>query len=159
MTIRPATLDDLPRIVEMAVRFLTETPYGALLPPSPARLAAVAEQLITEVGVILVVEAWPTRLVGMLAIAFVEQPLTGDLYGDELAWWIEPEQRGSALAHKLLGVAEEWVLRKGGSGLKMVAPHGSPIGTLYERKGFTAIETAYWRPFDPEQRRTDGAAR
>lgn len=145
MTIRAATLDDLPQLHEMAAHFLRETPYGDVLrAPSEAHLFGLVEQVLS-LGIILVAELHD-QLVGMIALVALTHPFSGELFGDELVWWVEPTQRGTGVGPHLLDMAEAWARSKGLAFLKMVAPAGSDIGTFYVRMGYRAIETAYSKP-------------
>lgn len=144
MTIRAATLDDVPRLHVLTAHFLASTPYGALLrAPSEVRLFELVETIL-ELGVILVAEI-DEQIEGMIALAALKHPISGDLYGDELVWWVEPAHRGATIGPLLLDMAEAWARSKGCVLLKMVAPSGSPIGDFYQRMGYQAVETAYQR--------------
>lgn len=145
MTIRAATLDDVPRLHELVAHFLRSTPYGNLLrAPSEARLFALVEQVLT-LGVVLVAEM-EDQLVGMIALVALEHPFSGEPFGDELVWWVEPTHRGHTVGPHLLDMAEAWARSKGLTMLKMVAPAGSNLGSFYERMGYRAVETAYSKP-------------
>jgi GNAT superfamily N-acetyltransferase len=162
--IRQAEPRDRERVVSMAMHFLAATRYGQTFPgfePSAERVANVFDYLAGGGGVVLVAEA-PVNYVerkgvnfemreirpvvmGMIAIASAEDPLSGALYGDEMCWWVEPEFRQlvQGIGPKLLRSAEEWARQKGLSVLKMVAPAGSHVGTIYHRRGYVEVETAW----------------
>jgi len=149
MTIRPATRDDGTRVIEMALRFLEETPYGVTLSgATPSSLAAVFEAVL-ELGVIFVAESCCGRLDGFLAIAALRHPLTGRLYADEIAWWVEPEARRGTVGARLLAEAEAWARARQLGLVKMAAPAGSHVGRFYERMGYQAVETAYQKTLSP----------
>lgn len=148
MQIRKATADDIPRIVEMATRFINETPYRAHTTVNVEQLETLASFLIeTGAGVILLAERDGGQVVGMLALSCLPHPLTGEPYGDELVWWVDPEHRKSAAGWRLLCAAEDYCLHMGLSVLKMVAPSGSNVGKVYDRRGYHPIETAYHKTF------------
>lgn len=150
--IREATLDDAPRLVEMATRFLLETRYGAMFDnrATPVTIGGLVEQVL-RFGAIFVAEVTvpyadgssETKLIGMLAIVVVPHPLTGLAYADEIAWWVEPEHRGGSIGPHILRSAETWARQKGANMVKLVAPAGSRVGTFYERVGYQAVETAF----------------
>lgn len=159
ITIRSATVEDASRVVAMALRFLRETAYGAMFPEAvaePMRLAPLY-QLVLDRGVILLAEV-DGQLAGFLALVAMQHPLTGLPYGDEIAWWVEPECRHTRIGYKLLGAAEEWATTNRLSCLKMVAPAGSRLGTFYERRGYTVVETAYQKQLEHAGRAREGAA-
>ena len=168
MIIREATLADVDALGNLALHFLAGTQYGRTLQTADSEhLAALITVLIAGIdpttddrqGVICVADLQFTsyvgdgmlsrelphtsKLVGFLAISNALDVFTGQRYGDEVAWWVEPEHRETGAGRKLLGVGEDWARRNGLSVLKMVAPAGSQLGTLYERLGFTEVETAY----------------
>lgn len=154
MTIREATLADVDRLVVMAGRFLDETPYGTLLTRSDAAIAELV-RLVLTLGVGLVAEARVTgtflkvdpgvesALVGMLGVVAVPHPLSGDLYADEIVWWVEPEFRHGSIGPRLLAAAEDWATRRGLPLLKMVAPHDSAVGTFLAHRGYAPVESAW----------------
>lgn len=165
--IREATADDVEAIVTMGLRFLLSPAYRHICTPEPVALVNVVNILL-ERGVIFVADlaavvpgvcvdidgqrwhpaggcaACKPNLVGMICILVAGHPFTGQLYGDEVAWWVEPEYRTGRIGYNLLRTAEDWSRQNGLSVLKMVAPAGSPeVGTFYERVGFTLVESAY----------------
>lgn len=148
MRIRNARKGDLDAIIRMTLAFLASGPYEWMT-STPARIAALFE-LVQANGVIFVAEVdleqrvdKPT-VVGMLSLIKVDShPLTGQSYGDELVWWVDPEHRNGTIGPRLLGAAEKWATTAGLSMLKMVAPAKSDVGTFYERQGYRLIESAW----------------
>ncbi len=141
MTIRPATVEDVPRVLEMAKRFLVLTDYGKIIATMPDRLDSLIRTVL-EVGVILVVDVGEAT-VAMLGLVPLNDPFSGELIVAELAWWVEPEHRQGSIGPRLLCAGEDWTRHIGAGVLKMVAPIGSGVGTFYERHGYIAIETSY----------------
>lgn len=148
MRIRQATAEDLPRLIEMAQRFIERRAYEPFFTadvPAFERLAA----WLFEQGAVLVIEhpgSWCVRprIVGMLAVGVVEHALMAGAYAEGLAFWVDPEHRASDAAYQLLRSAEEWARLKGCFVLKVGAPAGSPrLGTFYEQLGYLSIETVY----------------
>jgi GNAT superfamily N-acetyltransferase len=165
MTVREATLEDVGAIVIMGRQFL-ETDFKGLIEPNDEAMLGVVV-LVIQTGVIFVAERshYPTcacqednegpgpcscgsRIVGFLALAVLEHPLSGKIYGVEVAWWVDPAYRNGMAGPKMLGCAENYARQKGLSVLKMVAPSGSPhVAAFYERRGYVAVETAYQKAF------------
>lgn len=157
MEIRAAKAEDIPRVVEMATRFILETPYKNTIVPDERKLEQLAAWLIDQGGIVLLaekadpVDVWGKarelgycrQVVGMLALAYLEHHLTGEFYVDEIAWWVDTEHRKSPAGYRLLCAAEDWTRQKGARVLKMLSPAGSDIGKLYERRGYRPLETAY----------------
>ena len=145
MTIRPALEADLYRVFEMGVHFIVSEPrYALIFQWQPDALEAFIRELAAgDLTEILVVELEPGTLVGMLVLTLVPNPFGGPPWAEEFAYWLDPPARRGTLAYKLLGAAENWARRKGAAVLKMVAPWGSQIGKLYERRGYEPLETIY----------------
>lgn len=154
-TLRAATIDDVPRIVEMALHFIADSRYQHLVTASAAQLALLVTEIMGQ-GIVIVADVQKHHSIegagsfveqqvgGMIAIATLVHPFTGELYGDEIAWWVEPDYRANGtVGHKLLCAGEDWARQKGLSVLKMVAPSGSDVGTHYVRRGFELVETVY----------------
>src|SRR5688572_24041979 len=149
--IREATLDDGLELVSMTTNFFRVSRYGALFPIAPDSIADLIVGLL-ENGVIFVAEetklesiaggdTW--RKVGFLAAVSGAHPLSGQIFAEEVGWWVEPTARHTRLGYKLLGRFEEWARQKGAVVLKMVAPAESQIGDFYTRHGYTPLETAF----------------
>lgn len=146
MCVREATLTDQPRVLEMATRFLAESPYGRLFPVDLGRLA-VLMQMCVELGVIFVAEK-NGGVVGMIALVALTDPIGGVRYADEIAWWVEPDHRDSNIGGRLMCTAQRWVRARRLAFLKMVAPADAPrVAAFYQALGFTAVETAYIKRF------------
>jgi len=166
--IRAATVDDFPRLAEMGSKFMASSRYGDFLPTTPKMLEALLA-VITEVGVVLVCErvtlkvpqlSYPGRapiiaateehpaigsdhnLVGMIALVALPHPMTGEVYVEEMAWWVEPDHRGS-VGPRLHIAGEEWAKAKGISLMRMLSPAGSDLGIYYGRRGYVEVETAW----------------
>lgn len=151
MNLRLATAEDKPRLIEMAVRFLLESSYGEFFDAwaTPQSISVLIDNVL-RFGAILVAEVPLTHteedrveLVGMLALIALPHPLTGQIYADEIAWWVDPEHRGGTLGPKMLRAAEDWATTNGANMVKMVAPAGSTVGSFYERIGYRPVESAF----------------
>jgi GNAT superfamily N-acetyltransferase len=139
--IRPATVTDVPRIVEMVGHFIGSTPYGRVLQFMPSAVAELAE-MILEHGIILLAER-DGEVVGMLGALPMVDPVSRQPMVDELVWWVEPAHRSGMTGPRLLRALEEWARQKRLSLCKMVAPVGTNVGEFYVRSGYTPIETSY----------------
>jgi GNAT superfamily N-acetyltransferase len=144
--------DDRGAIMLMGAHFLAGTHYGevfdALVPEADLmrgidRLITLAQELGPNAATCLVADS-DGALVGMLAIAIGPHILTGQLFAEEIAWWVEPSRRGKVgVALGLLDAAEAWARGNGVAFLKMIEPVGTQIGKLYARRGYRAIETGF----------------
>jgi hypothetical protein len=141
VSIRTATMADLPAIVRMGVRFMeTAQPCGNV-PADPCRLA-VAAGVCLETGEIWLAEE-DAKPIGMLAIYTMEHPLTGERVAEELAFWVNPESRSLLTGPKLLRCGMNWARQEGVGCLKMGALAGSRFGIFLKHMGFAEMETAF----------------
>lgn len=148
ITVREATTSDCDLVVGLAREFLTHTAYGQLFGPVAGSRLETFFHVLLAIGVIFVGEQ-DGEVVGALALADVEHPVTGVRYAEELMWWVTPSARGTSVALRLLGAGERWTRQNGLSVLKMVAPEGerSRLSRLYQRRGYTPVETSWQRGF------------
>lgn len=143
-TVREAAHDDIPRIVEMGMRFAGEE-YARFLTADPVHLAALTRQFIDSPDVaVLVVDPSVGPLTGMMAMTMYVHPMSQERVATEVVWWMEPEARGSKDALRLLRASEAWARTNGASRLQMIAPTDH-VGQFYERLGFSKVETHYQR--------------
>jgi GNAT superfamily N-acetyltransferase len=152
VVIREATLDDLPRLLELAERFHASTIYASLVPWAPAAVEALMVAVIAQqnsiIGVVFVAEL-DGRIEGMLGLVALPHPMSGQLCAEELAWWVEPEHRKGTIGPRLLVTGIDWCRQKMARVLKLVAPAGSTVGTFYRRWGAVEVETAYLMDLPP----------
>lgn len=140
MRIRLALDGDTDALVTMGRRMWAETSYRNHIIDNPEQMAAMVTLLLDSPdGVIFIaeLEGKPVGMIGMLAYA---NHLDGRRVAGEVFWWIEPEARGAGL--RLLQVAESWAAEVGAQSVQMVAPDDR-LGKLYERLGYSRIETSY----------------
>lgn len=126
----------------MAERFLEESPYGRWLGRNAEQLETFVRWML-EHAIVFVVESPAGGTVGMVAAVATFVPMTGDPIVDEVAWWVEPEFRGSTAGPRLLNALEAEVRTNYKCVLKMIAPGASSVGRYLEHRGYTPLETAY----------------
>lgn len=138
--IRDATAADIPRLVEMGTRFLTETVYSGKVPVNPPAMTRTLELLLaSDLGALFVSDVGGV-VTGMIGLLVFEHPITGARTAQELFWWVEPEHRGHGV--RLLARGEQWAVAAGAERLHMIAPTPA-VGHLYERLGYDFLESAY----------------
>jgi GNAT superfamily N-acetyltransferase len=151
MIVRPASLADRAAVLALAQRFHAAAhapgaPYTALLTYDAARVPAAVDDTLAT-GVVLVVElehgAGGDELVAFLGLLRCEHALSGELYADGRALWIEPPYRSGLLTGWLLRQAEAWAAAQGCAFLKLGAPVGTKVGTYFARCGYSPVETAF----------------
>lgn len=142
MTIREATAQDVPDLVQLGLRFLASTGYAAILAENPTQMRQTAERLITQDdGVVFVSENAGGDVTGMIGMLLFCHHISGELTAGEVFWYVEPESRGSGL--KLVKQAEQWGRTHGATQMHVTAPSHTDVGVLYERLGFHAMEVGY----------------
>jgi len=139
--IRLACGADIPRLVEMGLRFRRESEYVDVLAENADKMTQLATQLANS-GCLVVSER-DGQIVGMLGYVLYPHFLSGELVSGEVFWWVEPEHRGEGL--KLLRAAEDRSKSFGATSMQMIAPN-ERVAALYKRLGYKAVETTYQRP-------------
>jgi GNAT superfamily N-acetyltransferase len=95
--------------------------------------------------VLVAVDDSDDTVIGCFPIAAVPNLMTGEPIAEELTWFVDPSHRGLRAGPKLLTAAIDWAMARGLKMLKMGAPAGSELGRFYEKHGFQAVETAYFK--------------
>jgi len=148
--IRAATRQDVPRVCQMAERFLGSSVYADVATPDPEALAELVHVCLNN-GRVFLAEVEGV-VVGMLAVALFPHPMTGVLMGEELAWWMEPEHRGGILGPRLFAEAERFCQLAGASLFKVVAPRGADqVSAFYARRGYLEVETAWCKALTAQE--------
>src|SRR3954466_1780011 len=114
--IRLATLEDLPRLVEMGKRFRANSNYKDFIPENSAKMIETATKLI-ELGTVYVSEQ-DGKLDGMIGFLLFDHPLSGEKTASEIFWWVEPEARGTGL--KLLNTMKRAAKASGAVKMQMI---------------------------------------
>lgn len=145
--IRAATLADVPRLVAMG-RDQVAAVYGDTVADAPDALETLATTLVTTPSSAVFVGERDGAVLGMIGLVGYRHHCSGVPMAGEVMWWVEPESRGVGLA--LLKRAERWAAETGAQAIQMIAPATNPrVGTLYERRGYRAIETSYQAAVTP----------
>jgi GNAT superfamily N-acetyltransferase len=147
MTVRVATLADVPTLVRMGCAQLTAL-YPMVAAPDPDRVTAFLTALVTgEASVVFVADAGGA-VVGMIGLVRSPHPYAGVVTASELMWWMDPAARGGGVA--LLRRAERWALETGATHLQMAAPvTDARVGRFYQRRGYQPLEAHYQAPVTP----------
>lgn len=147
-TVREATVDDIPRLVQMGQRFRLETGYASRIAENTGQMSALSERLIAGEDGLLLVSDREGIVTGMLGVLVFPHHLSGALVAGELFFWVEPDHRGHGV--RLLKQAETWARANGATAFHMMAP--SPeVERLYQRLGYTVLpEVTYEKRFTQE---------
>lgn len=142
--VRSATLDDIPRMVELGRLFLNETILADMAPYDPDSVAALLMTCIEgDNACALVLEQEGYIVGGFIGVLTRTYWNTGCLAAQQMAWYVEPAWR-SAEALKLLAAWEKWCEEKGVrvifSGRKMGY---EAMERIFERRGYVPLETVH----------------
>lgn len=152
MIIRPATIDDVPALVDMAERFYPLSPYPAIYGDMPASQAAglviVTMQGMAEFGIapgVMLVAEKEGHLIGMLCAHIDAATFTPAVVAAELVWWMEPEHRGGMGAVRLVKEGENHAREKGATVFNMCVLSTSPeeAAGLLRMMGYAPTHTVY----------------
>lgn len=140
MTIRVATLDDLPRILDLGELLHRESPRWSRLRFSRERAAECMRRCIEDArGVIFVAER-NGEVVGGIAGWAEQHWASEDVVAQEVSFFMTPGARGSMAATRLICALRAWAEMRGAVWLQAGTSTGlDPERTagLYERLGFS----------------------
>jgi len=143
--IRPATVEDVPRLVELGRAFLRTPPYAGLFADAPDVLATLIQTLITGPASTVLVIDQADLVVGAIGLLVAPHFASGEALASEVFWYMDPQYRGAGV--RLLRAGEHWAAASGAVGVAMVAPDDR-LGAVYERWGYQLMERSYLRRFD-----------
>jgi len=143
--IRPATLLDVPRIVELGALMHAESRFTMLRFDAEKMARATALLVNAPDGLVLVAER-EGRVVGGFVGCAEEHFFSRDKFAFDLATYIDPAHRGGYLAAALLRRFVRWARSRGiaciNAGIASGINH-DVSERLYERLGFVRVGTAY----------------
>lgn len=139
MSIRVATLDDLPRILDLGEQLHNESPRWSRLSFNRQKAESFMRMLLTESrGVVFVAERDGVVVGGIAGIAEAHWS-SDDVVAQEVSFFMAPETRGSMAATRLICALRAWGETRGAKWLQAGTSTGlDPERTagLYERLGF-----------------------
>jgi GNAT superfamily N-acetyltransferase len=145
--IRPATHDDIPRVLEMGRRFHNAAELYEIAPFDAGSVATTLAWLIDNALGSLFVAEGEGGLVGMTGGMLHPFYFNGDhLTGQEIFWWVEPEHRG--VGSQLFDALETWATEAGAKSFSMIALdklNPEILGRIYRRRGYRPSEHSYIR--------------
>lgn len=142
MTVRLATVADLPAILDMGEKFHA---FSGEWVPYCRDSAEASARMVLQMGFVLVAER-DGRAVGMLGVVVVPLFFNGAYtMAQELMWWVDEDARGSGAAMRLIRAAEIEAAKRGACRLHMLRLANSPehVGRLYDRLGYRPGESAH----------------
>lgn len=147
MTVRLATTADADALLRMAKHFINYGPHGSMLDISDEQLQHQIAELLAYPNVSLFVAELDGRVVGMI-VGVLNAPWYAPhiTMATELAWWVEPEARGTTVALRLVKMYEGWAAANGAQFTTMSAlemDNENVVGGMLQRIGYAKAETTY----------------
>lgn len=140
MMIRPATLDDLPRILELGELMHNESPRWSKLAFNRARAADFLARLILEDWGAVFVAEQAGEIIGGIAGTALPHWSSDDVLAQESVFFMAPGARGGMTAVRLVRKLKDWGEQAGAVWIDAGTSTGiDPERTagLYEMAGFS----------------------
>jgi GNAT superfamily N-acetyltransferase len=136
MIVRPATEDDLPRLMGYADQFLAYHPITSAFPRDLEAVEAALRRMIKDENSALLVH--DRGVIGGFITLMWCSP--GVLVATELFWWAEAGGRS------LMKAFEEWARERGADMVQMLMIMGrKDVSFIYDRAGYSPVELSYVR--------------
>ncbi|QWE95654.1 GNAT family N-acetyltransferase [Cupriavidus sp. EM10] len=138
MTIRIATVADVPRIVELGGQMHAESQRWSRIPYDPERAAESLSRLIRVTGVVFLCER-DGLIVGGIAGVMDKHWACDAVIAQEVAFFVDREYRGGMAASRLICALVAWGKLKGAAWLHAGTSTGldpEMVAALYQRLGF-----------------------
>ena len=127
-------------MVAMGGRFLASTIYRELLADSPRQMEVLATAFVNDPDKVALIAVDANRVTGMILVLLHTHFLSGEQMAGEVAWWVEPDARGTGL--RLLRAAERWAREHGAVKFQMIAPTPD-VERIYQARHYAKVETTY----------------
>lgn len=142
--VEPATLLDIPRIVQLG-QLLHETSTYRAIPFNPEKVGRLMATLIDGAGVVFVTRR-EGQIVGGIAGGVTAHWFSDELHGFEYSFFIEPGARHGITALRLIRALEHWCKARGAKSLRMGITTGineTGTGNFYRHVGFEQAGTLF----------------
>lgn len=145
-TIRRGKIEDVPRIRELGKKFWEHTRYAIYdeMEYNEESVTLLLKELLSGAGYIIVVEE-DGVIEGFGLMVYYPLIWNRDVRcTGELAYWLNPEMRGSGAGVRLLKAMERVARKKKIRYIAMISMETSmDVGPLYEKLGYVRTETTY----------------
>ena len=145
MTVRPVTLDEIPKLGMILKEFEKESEFVSI--DSDYCAARCREFVENGRGTVLGLYDRNGEIIGGLGAILGPELSTGKMIAVEAFWFVHPEKRGRGLL--LLDAFEKWARKRGAdytAMVHMVDSHPSELKTLYVSRGYKLVEMHYVKP-------------
>lgn len=143
---RPATVEDIPALVELGQSFFSESHLADFSCYAPDRVRTMLDQLIQGDRSVVWLSEFDGRLTGFIG-GSVQAVWCADVdVAVELAWWVDPLVRGTNTALRLLQMFEVWAHEHGARGVVMTDIVDLPQASmLFSRMGYSVVERSHFK--------------
>lgn len=144
--IRLAKTEDIPDLIKLSKSFHKSSPYRTM-GFDATKTKTFFENAIATMGMqsVTLVALKDEKIVGFLAATASEPVFSASKISMEMAWWVEPEHRGSRSAYLLFKAYEDWALRVGCSYVQMayLPDTETDLDEFYRKQGYQRVESSY----------------
>jgi len=142
----PAGHDAIPVIAEMGSRFFAEAQWSDVTEWDHDSICATLRHLVDDPLGILLIATRKGVICGMAGgLVHPAYFNVHHLTGQELFWWVEPDERGG-VGQMLLDCLELAAMERGAKSWAMIAldrVRPDAVGAVYRRRGYRASEHSY----------------
>lgn len=140
--IREATINDIPRVIELGRKFLVEGPYVGQIADKPEEATRFATLLIGNPNAKILVAEQDKVIIGVLAFILFPHHFSGEMTALEIIWYVEPQARKGGIAMRLMWEAEKIAKSMNAHYMQFTAPDAK-ASAIYERFGYHQVEVGY----------------
>ena len=139
--IKIATIEDLPEVLDMAMKFMSLTGYTKY--SDEQTISNLIETIVTGPQNTMIILLIPG--VGFLAGQASPFVFGQSSIASEIAWWVDEEKRNSGIGAELVEAFEYWAKNVAGCTIITLTSLDDSVGKFYEKKGYTLYERAYMK--------------
>lgn len=147
VTVRTATVEDIPSYMDLAEAFVATTPISHLVPFDRDSTAAFVEGALGSDNMVVLVAEDDGEIVGITAaLTYPMYFNPSKLVAQELWWYIKPDARGGTASKLLFQAIEKWGKSKQAEAMFMIALDNDRVTTMakmYGRLGYAPTERVF----------------
>ncbi len=141
MDVRFATAEDRDRVVTLLRE--SHEAAGFTFPFQAAHADRLFQQHLASPMACVLLAGQPAQ--GVLMACAFDHPFGAGRIAKETVWFVTPEARGRG-AIKMLDAYEVWARSVGCVSVGMASLTTNDVSRLYERRGYSAVETHFMKP-------------
>lgn len=136
-----ATIEDLPEVLEMSMKFLSKSGYEKY--SDEGQIRNLIETVVTGAQNQMIILLQPG--VGFIAGQVSPFVFGPNLIASEIAWWVNEDKRKSGAGVELMDAFEYWAKNVAGCTMITLTSLDPKVGKIYEKKGYKLHERAYMK--------------